>query len=476
MNVRLRPRSLRGQLALLLIGVLLIAQLLSTGLHFRDRGEVLLHAAGFNTAERIAGLVRVLDSLEPEHRPAVVQALDLPPLRLHLSKHPIPLPKGDPGSHRARLFHRLLHFKLSERRMIRISVIESDTGEEPGLIAAWGPPMERGRRHTHRSMRQAHGMDVGIPPAPQTNFLAQVPLSRGQWVTFAYFLPQELATWPWDVLATLVILSVAVLLVSFFAVRWLVRPLSVLAVAADELGRDIHRDPLRETGPTEVRRAARAFNTMQRRVLRFVEERTRILAAVSHDLKTPITRMRLRLEIVEDRELKAKFEHDLADMQNMVQGSLDFMRGTAIEEPTKPVDMEALLESLMDNALDLGRSVEIEGRCLGPYPGKPLALKRCLTNLLDNALRYGSEAEITVNDDAMELHIQIRDRGPGLSEDELERVFEPFYRAEPSRNSKTGGTGLGLSIARNIAHAHGGDLTLRNHRGGGLEANLMLPR
>ena len=474
--MRLRPRSLRGQLALLLIGVLLIAQLLSAALHFRDRGEALLHAAGFNTAQRIAGLVRVLDSLEPEHRPAVARALDLPPLRLHLSKDPAPLPKGDPGSPRTRLFHRLLHFELGEQRMIRISVIESDAGEKPSLVAAWGPPMEQAKRHPHRAMMQAHIMNAGIPPTPRTNFLAQVPLSQGQWVTFAYFLPQELATWPWDVLAALTILSVAVLSVSFFAVRWLVRPLSVLAVAADELGRNIHRNPLREEGPTEVRSAARAFNTMQRRVLRFVEERTRILAAVSHDLKTPITRMRLRLEIMENGGLKAKFERDLADMQHMVQESLDFMRGMAIEEPTKLVDMEALLESLTDNALDLGQSVEIKGRCLSPYPGKPLALKRCLANLLDNALRYGSEAEITIHDDAMELRIQIKDYGPGLSEDELERVFEPFYRTEPSRNAETGGTGLGLSIARNIAHAHGGDLTLRNHHGGGLEANLALPR
>ena len=267
-------------------------------------------------------------------------------------------------------------------------------------------------------------------------------------------------------------------MVSFVAVRWMTRPLSQLAVAADELGKDIQRAPLQEKGPTEVRRAARAFNTMQARLSRFVEERTRILAAISHDLKTPITRMRLRLEKVSDSVVRDKLERDLSEMQILVQGSLDFMRGMALREKTQRLDINALLESLRDDAQDMGQSVRIRGTAAAPYLGKPLALKRCFVNLIENAIRYGREAEIEVRDSEAELQIVITDKGPGLPDDTLEKVFEPFYRIEASRNPKTGGTGLGLSIARNIARGHGGELRLENSAedGEGLRAVLTLPR
>lgn len=472
--MRLRPRSLWAQLATLLIGVLLIAQLLSAALHFRDRGELLVHAAGFNTSERISGITRLLDSLDPEHRAAAVRALDLPPLRMHLTAVPEPLPAGNPKSPRARLFHRLLHYQLGEERTILVRVIEPEGGSEPDITADWGPPMGGS---PHARMMHGRMMGLDVSPGPKTSFLVQVPLSQGQWVTFAYFLPETLAAWPWDLFLALMVLLVAVLLVSFFAVRWLIRPLSVLASAADELGRDIESAPLKEEGPVEVRRAARAFNTMQRRLTRFVEERTRILAAVSHDLKTPITRMRLRLEGMEHSPIKEKFDRDLLDMQAMVQASLDFMRGMAIKEPTRPIDMEALLESLADDAHDLGREVSVTGEAMASYPGKPLALKRCLGNLLDNAVRYGGAAEVVIRDGDGGLLILVRDDGPGLADEELERVFEPFYRVERSRNPESGGTGLGLSIARNIARAHGGDLTLHNRSDApGLDAVLSLPR
>ena len=248
-------------------------------------------------------------------------------------------------------------------------------------------------------------------------------------------------------------------------------------MAADELGKDIQRPPLVEKGPAEVRRAARAFNTMQGRLGRFVEERTRILAAVSHDLKTPITRLRLRLEQVGDDAVRAKMERDLAEMQNLVQGSLDFMRGMALQEKTQPLDIDALLESLRDDAEDMGHSVAVSGEARAPYPAKPLALKRCLSNLVENAIRYGHRATIEVYDSEAELTLVVSDSGPGLPEEALSRVFEPFYRLEPSRNPDTGGTGLGLSIARNIARGHGGELTLKNGSDGkGLRATLTLPR
>ena len=308
------------------------------------------------------------------------------------------------------------------------------------------------------------------------NFVVQVRLRDGATVTFQQVLPEDVIAWPVRLLLILLVLLVSVAVLAALAVRALTRPLAVLADAAGELGRDIRRPPLTETGPLEVRRAARAFNTMQERLIRYIGDRDRILAAVSHDLKTPITRLRLRTELLDDSPLREKFLADLDEMQRMTQAALDFLRGGEDSEPIAPVDLNALLQSLQEDAEDLGHEVGILGIVLQPLRCRPLALKRCLTNLVDNALKYGQRAEIAVADTPARLRLIVRDYGPGIPTTELEKVFEPFYRLESSRSRDTGGTGLGLGIARNIARAHGGELTLRNHPQGGLEAVLELPR
>ena len=308
------------------------------------------------------------------------------------------------------------------------------------------------------------------------SFMTQVRLQDGTWATFDTQITPESANLPWRLLLTLAALLAVVLVVSYVAVRWVTRPLHLLASAADELGRDINRPPLPESGPVEVSRAAHAFNNMQARLIHFIEERTRILAAMSHDLKTPITRMRLRAEMLEDENLREKFEKDLLEMQAMVTQALDFMRGLSKGEPEQLVDVMALLETLQADNEAMGRKVTIAGDVAKPLRGVPQMLKRCIANLIDNAVLYGKQAEIQVAETATELTLRIRDHGPGMPNTELECVFEPFYRLEGSRNRETGGTGLGLSIARNIARAHGGDVHLRNHENGGLEAILTLPR
>jgi signal transduction histidine kinase len=267
-----------------------------------------------------------------------------------------------------------------------------------------------------------------------------------------------------------------VVALSLLAVRWLSRPLSVLAQAATELGEDLRRPPLPEAGPLEVQRAARAFNRMQKRIQRQIEDRERLLAAVSHDLRTPITRLRLRAEALEDPALKAKFEHDLADMEAMVSATLAFMRAGADRESTAPIDVMALLESIQTDMLELGQAVDVAGATLAPYRGQPVALKRALINVIENAVKYGQRAHVRVEDAASALRILVADDGPGIPPAELEQVFEPFYRLEASRSRDSGGVGLGLAIARSITRAHGGDLTLRNRNQGGLEAVLTLPR
>jgi len=295
-------------------------------------------------------------------------------------------------------------------------------------------------------------------------------------VTFDSLVSPEAAGMPLRLAATLLVLLGTVVALSLVAVRWVTGPLSSLATAAERLGEDIHRPPLPETGPLEAQRAARAFNTMQRRLQRFIADRTRILTAMSHDLKTPITRLRLRTELLDDDALRAKFAKDLADMESMVTQTLDFMRDASAAEPVQRVDFMALLESLQSDYQDTGSAVAIEGRIAQPYNGRPLALRRCLTNLLDNAIRYGKRATLKVEQEADRITIRVLDEGPGMPEAEFERAFEPFYRGESSRSRETGGTGLGLGIARNIARSHGGDLELRNRPQGGLEAVLTLPQ
>jgi len=263
---------------------------------------------------------------------------------------------------------------------------------------------------------------------------------------------------------------------SLVAVRWIVQPLADLRRAADALGKDIHRPPLPETGPVEVAETARAFNRMQRRIGRFVEDRARILAAVSHDLKTPITRLRLRADLMDDEDLGEKICRDLDEMQAMVEETLAFMRGTDEREQTRPIDLMALLGSLIQDTGEAGQGVRLEGAIERPYLGRPLALKRCIGNLLSNALRYGREVEILAQDSAQSVTLRIIDRGPGIPLEATEKVFEPFFRLEGSRGRDSGGTGLGLGIARDIARAHGGDLVLSNRPEGGLIAELKLPR
>jgi signal transduction histidine kinase len=415
-------------------------------------------------AQRIADIVKLLDSLNPTERNRIVGIFNVPPLVVSLERRPESDNSETAGGPHAVMFSAVLLAALGDDRPVRVTMRGTPTARTPAATGARGPmagPM--GPAAMHRFAPD------GI------SFLTQVRLEDGTWATFDTQITPESANLPWRLLLTLAILLAVVLVVSYVAVRWVTRPLHVLASAADELGRDINRPPLPESGPVEVSRAAHAFNNMQARLIHFIEERTRILAAMSHDLKTPITRMRLRTELLEDENLREKFENDLLEMQAMVTQALDFMRGLSNGEPEQLVDVMALLETLQADNEAMGRRVTIAGGVAKPLRGVPQLLKRCIANLIDNAVLYGKQAEIHVAETPTELTLRIRDHGPGMPDTELESVFEPFYRLEGSRNRETGGTGLGLSIARNIARAHGGDVMLRNHENGGLAAVLTLP-
>ena len=472
--MRYLPKSLSLRLFIILAIVLLLAQLLSAFLHFQDRGQVLYHTAELNSAERIAGIVRLLNAMTPEARQRTVAELNVPPLHISLDQPAWPQSSTSESAHAVRLKRRL-HSLLGEEWSIRVRIGDALAGESslPSVSHAYPNPPELHRPHNER---HEHRLDFGPFTANGMSFLTQIKLYDDTWVTFDHAVPAEVFAWPHKLLWSLIVLLVSVVIVTLIAVRWLTRPLASLSNAADALGRDINRPPLEEKGSIEMRNAARAFNNMQARLIRLMRDRSRMMAAVSHDLKTPITRLRLRTEMLADEHAKDKFCQDLDEMESMVQGALDFMRDMENDEPSQAIDVNALLESLQADLEEAGQRIDIAGSSHSPYIGKPLALKRCLSNLVGNAIKYGKNAKILVEDGKYNLCIRICDEGPGIPESELERVFEPFYRLENSRSRETGGTGLGLSIAHNIARAHGGKLILINRREGGLEAELTLPR
>jgi signal transduction histidine kinase len=302
-----------------------------------------------------------------------------------------------------------------------------------------------------------------------------VTLPDGQNVMFRALAPLPAPPLPRAIFVELTVLTVALAIALFLMALTITRPLRDLATAADAMGRGTYNPPLAEKGARELRQATRAFNVMQERLRRYLESRTRVLAAMSHDLRTTLTRLRLRAESIENDELRIRFAADLDEMSQMVQGALGLFRDLNDEEPPDTVDLDALLTTLQADFKEMDADVTIEGRTNGPISAKPLALKRCLTNLMHNAIKFGTRATVLVSDGA-DVVIRIRDAGPGIPAESLDQVFEPFFRIEGSRNRDTGGAGLGLSIARDIAQAHGGSIVLRNLPEGGLEAIVTLPR
>ncbi|MFD2233050.1 ATP-binding protein [Phaeospirillum tilakii] len=301
-------------------------------------------------------------------------------------------------------------------------------------------------------------------------------LKDGQWVNFDMAMVRGVPLWsPHTVLST-VAMMVGVLVFGGWATGWVGRPLATFAAAADRLGRDVNAPRLPENGPREVRRAVVAFNEMQDRIRRFVDDRTQMLAAISHDLRSPITRLRLRTELLAEGEGRDKMLRDLDEMEAMVASSLDFARDEAADEPGQDIDLAATLEAICDNTSDIGlrAAFEWDGRLVCHC--RPAAIKRALSNLIENAARYGGKAMVRAHRLERIVAVVIEDSGPGIAETELDKVFNPFYRVEGSRNRKTGGIGLGLSVARSIVRSHGGDIRLENRVEGGLRATVTIPQ
>ncbi|MBF0642596.1 sensor histidine kinase [Pseudomonas protegens] len=268
---------------------------------------------------------------------------------------------------------------------------------------------------------------------------------------------------------------ISLIIAAWYGAKLLSRPIQRLSAAAERLSEDLDSPPLEEVGPREARQAASTFNQMQKRIREQVQQRGRMLGAVSHDLRTPLSRLKLRLEQIEDSKLQGQMRQDLDDMIKMLDATLSYLHEQRTSEAEQWMDVQALVESLCENAQDQGADAQAQGHC-APLLVQPMALQSCLNNLLDNALRYAGQATLALEDDRGQLLIRVIDHGPGIAADKREAVFEPFFRLEGSRNRNSGGVGLGMTIAREAAERLGGQLILEETPGGGLTAVLRLPR
>jgi hypothetical protein len=440
---RILPGSLAGRTALFLVLALMLVQAAGLTIHALDRVDLARLAEAREMAARAFGAWRTVLLTLPERRAIALAELDLPDgltasLGATASVQPTMPPPPPPMM---RLFR-------------------------PDLLAA-GPA-----RFRPREAIAAHGRFGEL--------LVSLRLPDGEWLNLSFDLPPPRPWHSQTFLVAFVLMTVAAVLLILWATRRLTRPVRALAAAAERLGRDVNAPPLPEDGPREVATAARAFNTMAERIRRFVGDRTQMLAAMSHDLRTPITRLRLRAEFLEDDEQRRKMLADLAEMEAMVDATLAFARDEAASEPTVPVDLAALARTVLDEAADAQPDAAEALAYRGPerltVRARPMALKRALANLVGNALKYGGAARVALfGPERGQVRLVVEDDGPGIPAESLEAVFQPFRRLETSRNRETGGTGLGLPIARNILRAHGGDVVLRNRNGGGLDAVAVLP-
>ena len=477
---RLWPRSLAGQMIALLLLALVAAQGITLYISLDERRQALRAAERAQVVSRLVSVVRLLGETPAALSPRITKAASGPRLEFWLARTAA-LDAADPQTQKHPLQRRIAQ-RLADSGVRQVLVYL----ERPEGFLEWRRERREARREAReqedheddgfrREFRREHAEWHERRKFRPLSMTVSVRLVDGRWLNAATLVPFRPPAWAWPSLLSMGIMAVAITLIVIFSVRRITRPLRALASAAEGLGRGQEGPPLAEQGPADLRQTIEAFNRMQERLGRFVQDRTRMLAAISHDLRTPITTLRLRAEFVEDPELRAKILETLEEMQAMAEATLAFVREDAAREDTRQIELTALIQSLCDDLADAGKAVIFAEAPKLSYACRPLALKRALANLVENAVAYGQQARVTLLDHEAGPEIRIEDDGPGIPEDQMEQVFEPFLRLEVSRSRETGGVGLGLAIARSIVRGHGGDITLVNRPEGGLRVSVQLP-
>lgn len=459
------PRSLKGQTLAILAFTLLISHLIGVSIYSIDRRATVVAAEGRDFADRIVGMVNLVRHLPPGWRDDIVRESD--GRTFHVTLDAVPEEPGkDLEPDLSREIARGLADQLPELSPQRIRVSFTATPFVPRVKPGENP------------QSAAAGVAAGAGENEDARLFLHISVRLGAegWLNFVGGMPD--ADIHWLVPATGYVLSVAigVGIVAMWLVFRVTAPLTAFAGAVDRLGKDLRTEPLPETGPTDVVKASRAFNAMQHRVRRLVENRTQILGALSHDLKTPVTLLRLRAEMMSDTPEREKILGTLDDMEAMVASVLEFTRATLLDEPQARVDLTALLASLCEDMADAGLPVTFEpSGAPVSYVCRRVGLTRALVNLIDNAVKYGAAARVRLERQDGAIIVEIDDDGLGVPEDRQEDIFMPFCRIDESRSVEAGGAGLGLTIAQTIVHGHGGRIEIQNRTEGGLRVRVSLP-
>ncbi|WP_275948857.1 ATP-binding protein [Pseudomonas wenzhouensis] len=468
------PRSLLGRMLLLTLLAILAAQTLSSAIWLSQLRATQLEGlvtTARSLAHSMSASVRYFRSLPVNYRPLVLDQLrSMGGTRFVVSLNDRPLQmKVLPTTPRKQAVTEsvteVLRQALGNAADISVTFVSPD---DLRIFNGGLKLDELPRSWAHYALT--------LEPVNPPVLVTQIQLAPGEWLYIASLLPEPYTSLEEPILPTqqlwFILLTTAFLLLFIgLLVHLQSRPLKRLARTARHLSLGAEVEPVAEGGGREVVEVARAFNAMRERISRYLTERSQLFSAISHDLRTPITRLRLRVELLDDESLQSKFGRDLDDLELLVKGALQCVKDTDIHENIEPVDLNHLLHGLTEPYLGSGR-VTLDGAARDLYPGKPLALRRCIGNLLDNALKYGERAHLHIEDDAEAFVLHVDDEGPGVPEQKLEQVFEPHFRLA----SQQQGYGMGLGIARNLAHSHGGELSLRNLRDGGLRVTLWLPR
>ncbi len=455
----LLPDTFAVRAMLLLVVGLAFTHLVSNLFYATDRESALLTSGGEHAIQWVATTGAFADTLPSGNWPGIIKSANSDHRFVTISPDPI-VTKASGSDWREVALQQELSRHVPAKRLQDYRIAYVPYGMETKAGAYWHAALSR------------FGQEM-----PDELVVVSLRLKNGSWLNVASPIQSPPLFFSARLGWSMVVMLVAVVAISALIVGRMTEPLKQLSMAAEKLGTDVQAPAIPETGPEEVRRTAHAFNVMQNRIRRFVEDRTQMLGAIAHDLGTPITRLRLRAEFVEDEDVRSKMLRDLDDMQHMVASTLSFIREDATSEPQVMVDLGSLLARVCDDIIDAGEDVD-----LAEIPRwvlvdcRPIALRRALGNLVGNAVKYGSIARVSLKIETDRLAILIDDDGPGIPEARQEDVFQPFRRLEDSRNRETGGTGLGLAVARTIVRAHGGDIQLSNPSAGGLRVTVCLPR
>lgn len=500
--IRFFPKSLAGQMIILTLIAIFFAQMFGFWIFADERRLALQSAIHQQALTHSSSIVQVLENTPVEYQAKIVEASNTENFHLSIDN------RSTVKHNRTRYMERALTIQLQEMLEIDQNDIRLKLHRDGKNWLRWrawkqhfehlddGDWDDRYDQSRHNESDGDHDIEEEIndddvkdrnredkhkltwahrPQGFPPELTIAIKLSSGKWLNVKNYAPPPSPLWALPSLMAMLLSAITLILIVIFMMRRVTKPMAALALAAERLGRGDTYERLPPMGPQDVRKATDAFNLMQERLDRFVKDRTNMLAAISHDLRTPITSLRIQAEFIEDEELREKILAALSEMQAMTEATLSFAKQEANDETTSAANIHALLDSIVLDFQDMGKRAELSGPDDLIINCRPIALKRALRNLIENAIKYGDQAQVDLSSTKEHILIDIQDEGPGIPTDMMDQVFEPFFRLDKARNLEDGSVGLGLAIARSIIQSHGGEISLENGTAKGLKILVKLP-